>query len=83
MNSNVSIPAHQTSTLDVVEGNLSLGKHATVKGMGKPSSLKVSGTIYCEGDNIFECNLSARSLEADGDVTVYGNLTVVELKMDG
>lgn len=76
MNKNISIPSHQTVTLDVVEGNLSLGRHATVKGVGNSLVLKVSGAIFCEGNNVFECYVSAKALESDGNVTVHGDLIV-------
>ncbi|NIV44866.1 hypothetical protein GWN49_08355, partial [Candidatus Bathyarchaeota archaeon] len=61
-------------TLDFVEGDLIIGRGATIDGSGTPPTVKVSGTVYCEGDNIFECNLSAENLEAEDDVTIHGDL---------
>jgi len=59
MNNKTSVPSRSTTTLDFVKGELVLGKHAVIDGTGKPPTVKVSGTVYCEGYNSFECNLSA------------------------
>jgi cytoskeletal protein CcmA (bactofilin family) len=61
-----------------VDGDLEVGEHAVVKGTGTPSAIKVEGTICCAGHNKFECNVTAESLEAEGNVTVHGDLDVKE-----
>ena len=59
--SRVSIPSGTTVTLDVVNGDLEIGEHVTVKGSGTPPRVKVYGAVYCEGHNTFDCTLSAQS----------------------
>lgn len=76
MSNKVSIPSRSTVTLDIVDGDLVIGRNALVKGMGTPPKLKVSSTVYCEGDNVLECDLSAENLEADGNLAIRGDLTV-------
>jgi len=63
--------------LDVVNGDLTLGQDATVKGTENPQAIKVNGTIYCEGLDTFECNVTAEGFEAEEKVTIHGNLTTV------
>ena len=72
----ISVPPRSTLTLDSVDGDLETCKHATVKGTEPNATLKVSGTVYCEGDNNYECNLSAHSLQAEDNVTIHGDLEV-------
>jgi len=72
----VVIQAGEKKTLDYVDGNLHLKRHAKVKGKGEPPKLRVSGNIYCDGKNIFDCSVSAKSLEAEDDVTVRGDLEI-------
>jgi predicted acyltransferase (DUF342 family) len=83
MNSKVSIPSRSTITLDIVDADLVVGKNAIIKGTGTPPKVKVLGTVYCEGGGIFEhthtifeCDLTARRLEAEQDVTINGNLDI-------
>ena len=76
MNSKTSIPLESTTTLDFVKGDLTVGEHSIIKGTGKPPTVKVSGTIYCEGDNTFEGNILAENLEAQDNVTIHGDLQV-------
>jgi len=76
VNSKVSVPSRSRKTLDFVEGNLVIGRRAVIDGTGTPPTVKVSGTIYCEGDNTFECNVSAENLEAEDNVTIHGNLEI-------
>ncbi len=73
MGDNLSVPARSTITLDVVNGDLTLGQDATVKGTENPQAIKVNGTIYCEGLDTFECNVTAEGFEAE-EVTIHGNL---------
>ncbi|MCJ7719660.1 hypothetical protein MUO69_07010 [Candidatus Bathyarchaeota archaeon] len=54
MNSKISIPSRSTITLDIVDTDLVVGKNAIIKGTGTPPKVKVLGTVYCEGDGIFE-----------------------------
>ncbi len=75
MSGNV-VPAKSTVTLNVVEGDLEVGRRAVVKGEGVPPKVRVSGTVYVEGDCIFECSLYAENLDGEDDVTVYGDLEV-------
>ena len=49
---------------------------STVKGTGNPPTVKVNGTVYCEGHDTFECTLSAKELNAEDSVTVQGDLEV-------
>ncbi len=70
----MSVPARSTITLDVVNGDLTLGQDATVKGTENPQAIKVNGTIYCEGLDTFECNVTAEGFEAEEKVSIHGNL---------
>jgi hypothetical protein len=74
MGDNMSVPARSPITLDVVNGDLTLGQDATVKGTENPQAIKVNGTIYCEGLDTFECNVTAEGFEAEEKVTIHGNL---------
>jgi len=74
MNRKTSVPPRSKMTLGFVEGDLAIGRRAIIDGSGTPPAVKVSGTVYCEGDNTFECNLSAENLEAEDDVTIHGDL---------
>jgi len=74
MGDNMSVPARSTITLDVVNGDLTLGQDATVKGTENPQRIKVNGTIYYEGLDTFECNVTAEEFEAEEKVTIHGNL---------
>jgi len=70
----MSVPARSPITLDVVNGDLTLGQDATVKGTENPQAIKVNGTIYCKGLDTFECNVTAEGFEAEEKVTIHGNL---------
>ena len=76
MRNRTSVPAKSRTTLDAVEGDLVVGEHAVIDGTGTPPTVKVSGTIYCEGDNTFKCNLSAENLESEDEVVIDGDLEV-------
>ena len=83
MNEKTSVPARSRMTLGSVEGDLLVNSHAVVVGTGTPPILKISGTVYCEGNNTFECNLFADRLLANDDVTVNGNLAIAhEVKVE-
>ena len=71
-----TIPPRSTVTLNNVKGDLEVGRHAIVKGEGSPPRVEVSGTIYVEDDCLFECDVTAENLDADGDVTVKGELEI-------
>ncbi|MBE0519904.1 hypothetical protein IBX35_02550, partial [Candidatus Bathyarchaeota archaeon] len=51
MNNKISVPSRSKKTVDFVEGDLVVGRRAVIDGTGTPPTLKVSGTVYCEGDN--------------------------------
>lgn len=76
MSSKISIPSRTTVTLDSVDGDLEIGKHTIVNAHGTPATLKVAGTVHCEGDNTFECTLVAANLEAEGSVVIHGDLQI-------
>jgi len=78
MNSKISVPPRSTLTLDFVDGDLNVGARAVVRGTGSPAAVKAGGTVYCEEDVNFECSLSARSLEAEGNITIHGDLIIEE-----
>src|SRR4030042_4566878 len=78
MNGETSIPPRSTITLDVINGDLEIGKHTIVRGTGNPPAVKVNGTGHCEGHNTFECSLFARELTAEDSVTIQGDLEVEE-----
>jgi len=70
------VPARSTVTLGVVNGDLTVGAHATVKGAGSPPAIRVNGTIYCEGHNTFEGNVTVEGFEAEERAIVRGDLDV-------
>ena len=70
------VPPKSTVTLSSVEGDLEVGRRAVVKGEGSPPTVAVSGTVYVEGDCVFDCNLSAENLDGEDDVTIKGELEV-------
>ena len=70
------VPPKSTVTLSSVEGDLEVGRRAVVKGEGSPPKVVVSGTVYVEGDCVFDCSLSAENLDGEDDVTVNGDLDV-------
>jgi cytoskeletal protein CcmA (bactofilin family) len=76
MGERMSVPARSTITLGNVDGDLEVGEHAVVKGTGIPPAIKAGGTICCAGHNKFECNVTAESFEAEGNVAVHGDLDV-------
>lgn len=78
MNSKISAPPRSTLTLDFVDGDLNVGARAVVRGTGSPAAVKAVGTVYCEEDVNFECSLSARNLEAEGNITIHGDLIIEE-----
>jgi hypothetical protein len=76
MSNKTSIPSRTTVTLDAVNGDLEIGRHTVVNAHGTSATLRVSGTVHCEGDNTFECTLLAENLEAEGSIVIRGNLQV-------
>jgi len=80
MSTDITVPSESTITLGFVDGDLTVGRNATIKGEGTPPNVNVSGTIAIRGDCTFECNVSAEGFEGEhGDVTVQGDL---EMKGD-
>lgn len=75
MSENV-VPPKSTVTLSSVEGDLEVGRRAVVKGEGSPPAVAVSGTVYAEGDCVFDCSLSAENLDGEDDITINGSLEV-------
>lgn len=75
MASNV-VPQKSTVTLSSVDGDLEVGRGAVVKGEGSPPKVMVTGTVYVEGDCVFDCNLTAENLNGEDDVSVKGDLEV-------
>lgn len=76
MASKVTAPSHTTLTVETVDGDMEIGKHVIVRGTGSPPTVRVNGTVYCEGHDTFECALSAKELNAEDSVTVQGDLNV-------
>jgi cytoskeletal protein CcmA (bactofilin family) len=76
VNSKTSIPSRSTVILDTVNGDLELGRHTTVKASKAQATVTVLGMVYCEGDDVFECSLSAENLEAEGTVGIQGDLEI-------
>ena len=76
MSDRTSVPSRSMVTLCNVNGDLEVGRHATVRGSSSPPKVTVSGTVHCEGDDTFECSLSAESLEAEDNVIVHGDLEI-------
>ncbi len=74
----VVIPSRSSMTLDTVNGDLRLGKGAIVNGIKPDATVEVDGRVYCEGDNTFKCSLKAERFDADGDVTIYGDLEITD-----
>jgi cytoskeletal protein CcmA (bactofilin family) len=71
-----TVPPRSKRALDNVEGDLVVGRETIVSGTGTPAIVRVSGTVYCEGENLFECSLMADRLEAEGDLLIRGDLTI-------
>ena len=71
-----TVPSRSTVVLDTVEGDLEVGEHTVVKGKDAASRVAVSGTVYFEGDCVFECSLAAENLDGENDITVKGDLEV-------
>ena len=59
MSDKISVPPRSTVTLDSVNGDLSVGEHAILRGAGTPPTIHVSGTVYLEDGCVVEGNLSA------------------------
>jgi cytoskeletal protein CcmA (bactofilin family) len=78
MDDRTNVPSGARTTLDTVEGDLTVGRHAVISGSGPSAEVKVQGTIYCQGNDLFECSVSAERLEAEGDLVVRGNMTIAE-----
>ena len=69
-------------TLSVVEGDLVIGRQATVKGKGMPPKVTVLGVVKCSEGSVFQCSLSAESFEGEGDIVIQGDLeTKDQVKM--
>jgi cytoskeletal protein CcmA (bactofilin family) len=77
MPGDMKVPPGSTITLGFVDGDLAVGRGATIKGEGVPPKVNVSGTIECRGDCTFECDVLARDFEGErGDVVVQGDFEV-------
>ncbi|MFQ6065045.1 MAG: hypothetical protein ACE5L6_06180, partial [Candidatus Bathyarchaeia archaeon] len=77
MSGDMKVPPRSTITLGSVDGDLTIGRGATIRGEGVPPKVNVSGTIECCGDCMFRCNVSADDFEGErGDVVVQGDLEV-------
>lgn len=72
----IFVPSRAKQKLSVVEGDLTIGRDAVIEGSGTPPVVKVLGSVYCEGRNIFEGSLEAEVFEGEYDVWIHGNLTV-------
>lgn len=48
MSGKTSVPSRSTLTLDNVNGDLEIGRHAVVKGSSSQPKVTVSGTVHCE-----------------------------------
>jgi len=69
-------PSRAVQTLGVVQGDLTTGDSAVIRGEGTPPKVTVTGAVHCRGDCTFECNLSAQSLDGEGHIIVKGDLEV-------
>jgi cytoskeletal protein CcmA (bactofilin family) len=70
-------------TLSVVEGDLVIGRQATVKGKNMPPKVTVLGVVKCSEGAVFQCSLSAESFEGEGDIVIQGDLEVKDrIRMD-
>jgi cytoskeletal protein CcmA (bactofilin family) len=78
MSSRLKVAPRSREKLDFVDGDLVLGNQAIVEAIGTSSLVKVSGTVYCEGQNTIEGSLVAERLVAEDDVTVRGDLSVAD-----
>lgn len=72
------VPTRTSQTLRVVEGDLTIGDQAVIKGQGTPPKVTVSGTVRCRGSCTFESSLEAQNLEGEGNIIVKGDLTIKE-----
>ncbi|MFB0522467.1 MAG: hypothetical protein ACETV1_01735 [Candidatus Bathyarchaeia archaeon] len=71
------VPSRFTVTLGFIDGDLTVGSGATVKGEGVPPNVSVSGTTECHGDCTFECSVSTQRFDGElGSVVVQGDLEV-------
>jgi predicted acyltransferase (DUF342 family) len=78
MKSNVSVPPGGVITIGDVDGDLEVGRRATVKASAPQSKIIVKGRVYCAGDDTFEASLQAEGFEAEQDVVVLGDLEVTD-----
>ena len=76
MRNRTSVPSRNTATLSIVDGDLIVERYAVVKGTGTPPTVKVTGSVHCEGHDTFECNLSAENIESEDDIVIQGDLDV-------
>jgi len=66
----------ETASLDRVDGNLRVGKHAEIRGANGKSVI-VTGCAYFEGNADIDCDFECNTLECQsGKLQVNGNLTV-------
>jgi len=71
------VSSRSTVTLGFIDGDLSVGSGATIKGEGVPPKVNISGKIECHGDCTFECSVSTQRFEGEhGAVVVQGDLSV-------
>jgi len=72
----IEVGDRETATIGHVEGDLIVGRHATVVGEGSPPSLEVEGAVRCAGHCTFDCELHAKALEGRGDIDVLGDMRI-------
>jgi cytoskeletal protein CcmA (bactofilin family) len=70
------VPSRAVQTLGTVQGDLTTGDGAIIRGEGTPPKVTVLGAVHCRGDCMFESSLSAQSLEGDGYIVIKGDLEV-------
>jgi cytoskeletal protein CcmA (bactofilin family) len=77
------VPSDCSMTLSVVEGDLVIGRQATVKGRGMPLKVTVLGAVKCSEGAMFQCSLSTESFEGEGDIVIQGDLEAKDrIRMD-
>jgi hypothetical protein len=82
MPKNNVVPSGSSLTLSGVEGDLVIGRQATVKGKGMPPKVTILDVVKCSEGSVFQCSLSAESFEGEGDIVIQGDLeTKDQVKM--
>ena len=76
--SEIRVEKGQVKKLGVVDGNLRIGKEATL--IAEDGTIVVNGSINSKGSFVCEGNLEARSLKVkSGSAEIYGNLTIEQI----